>query len=90
MRVRKIVQGRYTIRRTSINSRDQLFRLELWKFGNTQPYIVAYCPRRYSDSAIPGLACSCPGWIYKRGEVRRCKHLSMIAALYGLEGMEAA
>lgn len=84
MRAKTITQGRYTIHRTPVTSRDQTFRLELWKAGNIRPYVFAYSPRLYSDSAVPGLACSCPAWIRKRGEVRRCKHLNMIVALYGL------
>ena len=71
--------GEYSLNKTE-NKAGSSLRLEMSKPGQAKPYIVSYNPNAYGDSKHEGWACSCPGWIYKRGEVRKCKHLDMIAS----------
>lgn len=72
------------------NKNGSLIRLEMSKPGQAKPYVVAYNPSAHSDSAHEGWGCSCPGWIFKRGAVRKCKHLDMIAnSLKSLEAQAA-
>ena len=69
----------YTLKQVE-NKGGSMVRLEMSKPGQAKPYIVTYNPNTYGDSAHVGWSCGCPGWIFKRGSVRKCKHLDMIAS----------
>lgn len=68
----------YSLKKTE-NKVGSSLRLEMSKPGQAKPYIVTYNPNAYGDSKHVGWSCSCPGWIFKRGAVRKCKHLDLIA-----------
>lgn len=72
----------YTLKPTE-NKVGSMLRLEMSKPGQVKPYVVTYNPNAYGDSKHVGWSCSCPGWIFKRGAVRKCKHLEMIASEMG-------
>jgi hypothetical protein len=74
----KIEINGYTFEKTE-NKNGSTLRMECRKPGQEKPYIVAYNRNAHGDSAHEGWGCSCPGWINKRGAVRKCKHLEMIA-----------
>ena len=65
----------YDVKQVQVKHEESL-RIEVRKPGASKPYIVVYNPNSYGESIIPGWACSCLGWINKRGDVRKCKHLT--------------
>ncbi len=80
--MKKFQIDEYTLLKTE-NKVGSMLRLEVSKPGQDKPYIVSYNPNAYGDSEHEGWSCSCKGWIFKRGAVRKCKHLTMIAAEMG-------
>jgi len=79
----------YSVVETS-PKRGESLRLEVAKVGQAKPYIVTYNPGSFGDSIVPGWGCSCMGWCNKKGDLRKCKHLTSIYQAYGAEEIRHA
>jgi hypothetical protein len=80
MNIKLIIKGECYECVSKSPDRYGIIRLDVRKEGSEEkPYSISYHPEKYQDSVVKGWGCSCKGWIIKRGEVRKCKHVVAIA-----------
>jgi predicted nucleic acid-binding Zn finger protein len=66
----------YVVRQTTTKRRIDVLRYEVRKDAGdviTEPYVVSF-----QDEAGRSGGCSCPDWIYRRGQKGDCKHIQSV------------
>jgi hypothetical protein len=70
----------YIVRQTATKRRIDVLRYEVRKDAGdviTEPYVVSF-----QDAEGRSGGCSCPDWIYRRGQKGDCKHIHAIRAAF--------
>lgn len=57
-------------------------RFEIRSSSSNRIYVIA------QNKGNRGWSCGCPGWIFKRGGIRKCKHLKALGLPFALKALE--